>query len=112
MVNEKTKTHRRLKGVVTSNKMMKTVVVRVDGLKKHQKYQKFYKVSKKYKAHADTPFAIGDIVIMEETRPLSKDKRWRVVEKIGSSQKIDKIDEGGEIGENDQTAESVEGTKV
>jgi small subunit ribosomal protein S17 len=74
---------RTLKGIVVSDKMSKTVVVRVDGLKKHPKYQKYYRVSKKLKAHADgAGYRIGDTVVIQETRPLSKDKRWRVAEAV------------------------------
>ena len=63
--------------------MAKTVVVRVGSLKKHEKYQKFYKVSKKYKAHDDKDeYKAGDVVIIQETRPMSKEKRWRVVELV------------------------------
>ncbi|MDO8600709.1 MAG: 30S ribosomal protein S17 [bacterium] len=71
---------RKLKGTITSDKMMKTVVVRVDRLKKHAKYQKYFKTSQKFKAHNEGDAKAGDVVIIEETRPLSKDKRWRVVE--------------------------------
>lgn len=74
---------RKLKGTIISNKMHKTVVVRVDRLKKHEKYQKFYRLSQKFKAHDEKDeYQIGDIVLIEETRPLSKDKRWRVVELV------------------------------
>jgi len=64
--------------------MTKTVVVRVDRLKQHAKYRTHYRSSQKFKA--DVPdaaaFAIGDIVRIVETRPLSKDKRWRVVDVV------------------------------
>lgn len=74
---------RKLKGTVISNKMTKTVVVRVDTLKRHPKYQKFYRTSMKFKAHDEKgEYQVGDIVIMMETRPLSKDKRWRVIELV------------------------------
>lgn len=73
---------RKLKGTITSDKMMKTAVVRVDRLKKHAKYQKYYKTSRKFKAHNEGNAKTGDVVIIEETRPLSKDKRWRVVEVV------------------------------
>lgn len=70
---------RRLTGAVTSNKMEKTVVVRVDHLEKHKKYQKYFRVSRKFKAHDEkNEYKTGDIVIIEEARPLSKEKRWRV----------------------------------
>ena len=71
-------------GVVVSDKMDKTVVVRIDRLKMHSKYKKKYKVSKKYKAHdAENRFKIGDKVMIMESKPISKDKKWvaRGVEK-------------------------------
>lgn len=70
---------RKLQGVVLSNKMQKTVTVRIDRLKKHPRYLKQYLVSKKYKAHDETgEYKIGDVVVIEETRPMSKGKRWKV----------------------------------
>jgi small subunit ribosomal protein S17 len=64
-------------GVVVSDKMDKTVVVRIDRLKMHPKYKKKYKVSKKYKAHdAENKFKIGDKVMIMESKPISKDKKW------------------------------------
>lgn len=71
---------RQLQGQVVSNKMSKTLVVEVERLKVHQKYKRRYKVQKKYKAHYDEgEFQIGDKVVIEESRPLSKDKKWKVV---------------------------------
>lgn len=71
---------RRLEGVVVSDKMEKTVTVRVDRVKTHPKYRKQYKVSDRYAAHDEKGEAkTGDKVTIEETRPLSKTKRWRVV---------------------------------
>ena len=71
---------RKLKGIVVSDKMQKTVVVRVTRLKFHSKYKKYYRVSKKFKAHDEkNQCRVGDKVIIEETRPLSKEKRWKVV---------------------------------
>lgn len=76
---------RRLNGIVVSDKMQKTVVVRVDRMKMNTKYKRRYRVSKKYKAHDEkNDFHIGDKVVMEETRPLSKDKRWRVITRIAT----------------------------
>ena len=73
---------RRLKGIVISNKMSRTAVVRIDRLEKHSKYRKYFRASRKLKAHDDgNETKIGDVVIIEETRPLSKDKRWRIVER-------------------------------
>ena len=78
---------RRLQGVITSDKMMKTAVVMVTRLKTDPKYKKQYRVSKKYKAHnEENIYKTGDEVIIEATRPISKDKSWIIVEKIGSKQ--------------------------
>lgn len=67
-------------GKVVSDKMDKTIVVNVETTKKHPLYKKIVKESKKYKVHDENNEAkIGDIVTIMETRPLSKDKRWRVV---------------------------------
>lgn len=74
---------KQLTGTVISNKMQKTVVVKVERIKKHPKYKKRYKVSKKYKAHDEKgEYKIGDKVIIEECRPLSRDKKWRVIRKV------------------------------
>ena len=72
-----------LKGVVVSDKMDKTVVVKVGELKKHPRYGRYYKSSKKYKAHSENnEFHVGDKVIIKETRPISKDKSFIVIKKI------------------------------
>jgi small subunit ribosomal protein S17 len=69
-----------LRGVVISDKMDKTVVVKVSRYVKHPKYQKFYTISKKYKAHdEDKKYKTGDTVEIVETRPISKDKNFRVM---------------------------------
>jgi small subunit ribosomal protein S17 len=69
-----------LKGVVVSDKMDKTVVVSVSRFIKHPLYGKFYKVSKKYKAHDENnSHKTGDTVEIVSTRPISKDKKFRVV---------------------------------
>lgn len=73
---------RKLKGKVVSDKMQKTVVVRVERIKAHPKYKKRYKISKNYKAHDEKQiYKVGDRVVIEECRPLSKHKTWRVIEK-------------------------------
>ncbi len=69
-------------GVVASDKMTKTVVVRVDRVVKHPMYRKYIKRRKKFMAHDEMGAAIGDKVRIVETRPLSARKRWRVVEII------------------------------
>jgi len=74
---------RLLKGVVFSDKMDKTITILVDRYKKHFKYKKRYKVSKKYKAHDEkNECKKGDKVIIQECKPISKDKQWKVVDKI------------------------------
>ncbi len=69
-------------GIVTSDKMTKTVVVNVDRKVKHPIYRKYVRKSKKFMAHDETGAKIGDKVRIVETRPLSARKRWRVVEII------------------------------
>ena len=69
-----------LQGIVVSNKMDKTVVVRVDRKFLHPLYKKYVTRSKKYMAHDErNECQIGDKVVLMETRPLSKRKRWRVI---------------------------------
>ncbi|MHB8831176.1 MAG: 30S ribosomal protein S17 [Patescibacteria group bacterium] len=78
-----TKSRRRLIGIVVSAKMTKTVVVRVDRTVQHPKYGKSYAVSKKYKVHdAEGKAKVNDVVEIEETRPMSADKRWRYLRTI------------------------------
>lgn len=78
--------HKRvLQGVVVSDKMQKTIVVKVDRNVKHKKYMKFVTLSKRYKAHDESREAkVGDRVEIIESRPISQDKRWalrRVLER-------------------------------
>jgi small subunit ribosomal protein S17 len=71
---------RKLTGVVTSDKMNKTIVVKVDRVVMHPKYLKRYSVSKKYQVHDEKEqFHIGDNVRFVQCRPLSKNKCWRVI---------------------------------
>ena len=73
---------RRLTGRVVSNKMDKTVVVKVERLQRHRIYKKVVRKSKKYKAHDEhNKCQVGDLVRIVESRPLSREKRW-VVEEI------------------------------
>ncbi len=73
---------KKFKGVVVSDKMNKTVVVRVNRFVKHPKYGKFIESSKRYKAHDETnEYKTGDKVVIEETRPISKDKTFKVTGK-------------------------------
>lgn len=69
-----------LKGVVVSDKMDKTVIVSVSNFIKHPKYGKYYQVTKKYKAHDENnKWKNGDKVEIVETRPISKDKRFKIL---------------------------------
>lgn len=72
--------HKRFTGKIVSNKMMKTVVVAVEKTKRHALYEKVLRQTRKFKAESDTKLALGTRVIIEQTRPLSKEKFWRVVE--------------------------------
>jgi len=74
-------------GMVSSDKMTKTVVVRVDRVVKHPMYRKYVKRRKKFMAHDEMGAATGDKVRIVETRPLSARKRWRVVEIIQKAEK-------------------------
>jgi small subunit ribosomal protein S17 len=72
---------RTIKGVVVSNKSDKTIVVEVTTYKSHPKYKKRYKITKKFHAHDENNSAnIGDKVVIKESRPLSKLKRWVLVQ--------------------------------
>ncbi len=74
--------HKRiLEGIVSSDKMNKTITVAVSRFKKHPVYKKYFSVIKKYKAHDENnSFKVGDKVKIRESNPISKDKRWTVVE--------------------------------
>lgn len=82
-MSEERNARRVLIGKVVSDKMDKTIVVAVETYKKHNLYHKRIKSTKKFKAHDEGNVAkIGDTVKLMETRPLSKDKRWRLVEVV------------------------------
>ena len=77
------KTARRFSGTVVSDKMDKTIVVKVDRVKRHPKYHKSFALSRKYKVHDEkNQFKENDRVSFVECRPLSKDKRWRALYKV------------------------------
>ncbi len=77
------KIKRRFQGVVVSDKMNKTRVVAVTRLKKHSQYLKYYKIIKKFKAHDENnEYKKEDRVIIEETKPISRDKRWKILKRI------------------------------
>jgi small subunit ribosomal protein S17 len=74
---------KRLIGKIVSNKMQKTIVVEVERIRTHPKYKRRYRQHKKYKVHIeDGDYRVGDKVVIEECRPLSKNKRWKFVKKI------------------------------
>ncbi len=74
---------KKIKGVVVSDKMNKTVVVLVTRYVKHRKYGKYQRIGKKFKAHDEkNEYKNGDRVVIEECRPLSKDKKFKVFAKI------------------------------
>jgi small subunit ribosomal protein S17 len=74
-------------GIVSSDKMQKTVVVRVDRLVLHRKYRRYVRRTSKFNAHDDLGSTTGDRVRIVETRPLSARKRWRVVEIVQKAAK-------------------------
>jgi small subunit ribosomal protein S17 len=87
--------HRQQKvGRVSSDKMQKTIVVTVESVKRDRIYKRTYKFTTKFKAHDEQNSArIGDIVRIEETRPLSKDKHWRLVEIIQRAVQVKPVEE-------------------
>ena len=81
-------------GRVTSDKMQKTIVVAVESLKRDRIYKRTYKYTTTFKAHDEENSArIGDMVRIEETRPLSKDKRWRLVEILQRAVQVRPVEE-------------------
>ena len=91
-------------GRVTSDKMQKTIVVAVEELKRHPIYKRTYKYTTKFKAHDERNEArIGDIVRIEETRPLSKEKHWRLVEIVTQAVQVKPLEKA--LQELDSTPE-------
>jgi len=77
-------------GTVSSDKMDKTITVKVETIKQHPLYKKTIKTTQKYKAHDENNAAkTGDVVRIMETRPLSKDKRWRLVEIVEKAKTLE-----------------------
>jgi small subunit ribosomal protein S17 len=76
------KKKRTLTGTVVSDKMAKTRIVAVTRMKQHPKYLKYYQMTQRFKAHdAENQYHTGDVVRIEESRPLSREKRWRIIGK-------------------------------
>lgn len=72
--------NKKIRGIVVSGKMEKTAVIKAQSWKTHPLYQKKYRQNKKYQAHdPENQLKAGDKVLIEECRPLSQNKRWRVV---------------------------------
>ncbi len=87
--SKNTPTRQKLFGAIISTKMEQTAVIRCERLKRHPKYKKTYRVSKKYKAHnPDNRYQEGDKVFIQAVRPLSKDKRWLIIGKVASLDKV------------------------
>ena len=86
--NASKRAHRSQKvGVITSDKMQKTVVVRVDRLVRHTKYRRYVRRTSKFMAHDELGATVGDKVRIVETRPMSAQKRWRVIEIVQKAAK-------------------------
>jgi small subunit ribosomal protein S17 len=80
--NAEQKKIRKITGTVVSDKMSKTRVIAVTRLKKHPRYLKYQKLTTRFKAHDEqNAYHTGDKVVIQETKPLSKEKRWVIVEK-------------------------------
>lgn len=74
---------RKLEGIVVSEKMAKTRIVEVSRLTKHPRFHKYYKVTKRFAAHDEEgKYKLGDFVAIEETKPLSRTKRWRIIGEV------------------------------
>ncbi|MEK7195403.1 MAG: 30S ribosomal protein S17 [Patescibacteria group bacterium] len=84
-MNEKNqiKKNKRISGLIISDKMRKTRVVEIQSFKKHPKYQKYYRTRKRFKVHDEKEeYHTGDKVVIEETRPISRWKRWKIIAKL------------------------------
>lgn len=80
MTDIKDKNKKIFEGIVVSDKMDKTIVAAISDLKTHPKYLKKYKVTKKYKVHdPENKYKVGDVVKFEASRPISKDKKFKVI---------------------------------
>lgn len=86
-ISKESKKRKRLEGRVVSNKMDKTVVVSVVRKSSYPMYKKIITIRKQYKAHCEKAIEVGDIVLIEQTRPVSKQKHWRVIEVIRKARK-------------------------
>jgi small subunit ribosomal protein S17 len=104
---EKKNNTRILRGTVVSDKMDKTRVVEIVRLVQHPRYKKIYRSSTRVKAHDEqNQYHIGDKVVVEESRPLSRDKRWHIVGLVEKAQVLPTIPDEKE--EKQQEQETVE----
>ena len=98
---------RKLEGVVVSDKMQKTVVVKIERFKRHPLYHKVMRVSKRFKAHDENnECKVGDVVIIEQTRPLSKEKKWKVVQIVKRAQQEEPEEDNKEIAGEEESINS------
>jgi len=98
---------RKLEGVVVSDKMQKTVVVKIERFKRHPLYHKVMRVSKRFKAHDENnECKVGDVVIIEQTRPLSKEKKWKVVQIVKRAQQEEPEEDDKEIAGEEESINS------
>lgn len=96
---ERTEAGKKMVGVVVKDKMDKTVVVESEKFSKHSKYHKYLKVKRRYKAHDEENKArVGDTVLIVETRPISKEKRWVVKEIVKKEEPMPAVKE---VADND-----------
>lgn len=86
------------KGVVARTKMTKTAVVVVERQKAHKLYGKVMRIKRSYHVHDDLGTKVGDRVVIMETRPISKTKKWKLVEVVGQKNRVDKVDNKGREG--------------
>ena len=103
--------HRRQQktGRVVSDKMQKTIVVAVESLKRDRIYKRTYKYTTKFKAHdEDNTARLGDIVRIEETRPMSKEKRWRLVEILQRAVQVMPVEQAAQALDPNLSAGSAE----
>ena len=90
---------RRVRGIVTSDKMDKTITVSVERVRQHPRYKKYMRLDSSLKAHdAHDNAREGDMVELEETRPLSKTKSWRLVRVLKRSAELQPLEEAAELG--------------
>lgn len=107
MIKKNKTIKRKLEGVVVSDKMDKTIVVKVESFKRHPLYHKTMKVSKRFKAHDEkNECKIGDIVVIEQTRPLSKEKRWKVVEILKKANLNNETNDINEVNQKEKESAS------